>query len=183
MRYAISFILAFAILGSGSGSFAQIKKDVSEVTGVKRLESESMRSLYDKQYSGSHASFRAEYVNDPDDGTSWNITVYGFTEDTTGVTRSTDLLVNADGKQLEPLRLESKTRTIDGSLLEIKTATFSRSVFEQIATAQNATFSIGPAQFVAIHPRRKDMRLILDRVPSEQGPQTASSSDSSDSRR
>jgi len=182
MRYAISLILAFALLGSGSISFAQVKKEVSDITGVERLESEEMRSLYDEKYSGSHASFRAEYKNDPNDGASWLLTIYGFTDDTTSVTRSTDLLVTADGKQLQPLRLESKTRTVDGSLLEVKTAAFTRSTFEQIATAQKVTFSIGSAQFVAIHPRRKDMRLILDRVPSERGPQTASSSDSSDSR-
>jgi hypothetical protein len=89
--------------------------------------------------------------------------------------------VQADGTRLEPIRLESKTRPLDKGLLEIKRAVFTRSGFEQIATAQTVNISIGAAQFMAIHPRRKDLRLILDRVPKGKGPQTASTNDSSSS--
>jgi hypothetical protein len=180
MRSLVSLLLAIALLGTGF-THAQIKKDVSDITGVERLESKSMRSLYDKKYSGSHASFRAEYAKDPDDGTSWALMFYGFTEDTTQVSRTNQFLVKADGKQLEPIRLESKTRKVSNSLLEIKRAVFTRSGFEQIANAQNVEISIGSALFMAVHPRRKDMRLILDRVPEQKGPQTASN-DSSDSK-
>ena len=181
MRYVVSLLLGLSLLFVSGFSHAQVTKDVSEVTGVTRIESESMRSLYDKTYAGSHASFRAEYVNDPDDGPSWALSFYGFTDDTTQVSRTNQFLVQADGAQLQPVRLESKTRTVSGSLLEIKRAVFSRSGFKQIATAQDVTISIGSAQFMAVHPRRKDMRTILDRVPDKQGPRTASN-DSSDSR-
>ena len=181
MRYIISFLLVGLFFGTGY-TFAQVKKSVSDVTGIERLESKEMRSLYDKTYAGSHASFRAEYVKDPDKGSSWALSFYGFSDDTTAVSRTNTFLVQADGQQLKPIRLESKTRQVGSSLLEIKRAVFARPSFEKIATAQKVTFSIGPAQFVAVHPRRKDMRLILDRVPSQQGPQTASN-DSSNSRR
>jgi hypothetical protein len=181
MRFVVSTVLAGVLLLVSGFSHAQVTKDVSDVTGVTRIESEGMRSLYDKTYGGDHASFRAEYVNDPDEGTAWALSFYGFTKDTTQVSRVNQFVVQADGARLEPVRLESKTRTVNGSLLEIKRAVFTRSGFEQIATAQDVTISIGSTQFVAVHPRRKDMRLILDRVPSKQGPQTAST-DSSDRR-
>ncbi len=180
MRYVFSVLLIGALLGTGF-THAQIKKDVSEVTGVERLESESMRSLYDKKYNGSHASFRAEYAEDSDEETTWAFIFYGFTDDTTQVSRTNQFLVTADGKQLEPIRIESKTRSINNSLLEIKRAVFNRSGFEEIATAQRIEISVGSAQFMAVHSRREDMRLILDRVPAQEGPQTASN-DSSDNR-
>lgn len=181
MRFIVSTLLASTLLLVSGFTHAQVTKDVSDVTGVTRLESESMRSLYDKTYAGDHASFRAEYVNDPDEGTTWALSFYGFTEDTTQVSRTNQFVVQADGDQFTPIRLESKTRKLNDALLEIKRAVFTRSNFEQIATAENVTISIGSAQFVAVHPRRKDLRLILDRVPDEQTPRTAST-DSSDDR-
>jgi hypothetical protein len=182
MRYVVSLLLVGSLLFVSGYTHAQVTKDVSDVTGVTRLESESMRSLYDKTYAGNHASFRAEYVNDPDDGRSWALSFYGFTDDTTQVSRVNRFVVEADGARLEPVRLESKTRPLSEGLLEIKRAVFTRSGFEKIATAQNVTISIGAAQFMAIHPRRKDLRLILDRVSSPNAPPTASTNDSSSSR-
>lgn len=177
MRTLISLLVVGIFFGTAS-TFAQVKKEVSDITGIERIESTGMRSLYDKKYDGHHASFRAEYVNHPDDGPSWALTVYGFTTDTTQVSRTNTLLVQADGQQFEPTRLESKSRTINQYLLEIKRAVFPRSAFETIASAQDVSLSIGSAQFVAIHPRRKDMRLILDRVPATSSPQTASNDSS-----
>lgn len=181
MRYVFSLLLVGALFGSGY-SFAQVKSEVSEVTGVKRIESESMRSLHSENYTGSHASFRAEYVNDPDQGTAWVLSVYGFAKEETQMSQTNQFRVTADGRQFEPNRLESKTRSVNGSLLEVKRAFFTRSDFQMIAEAQKVSISIGAAQFMAIRPRRADMRTILDRVPEQQGPQTASN-DSSDSRR
>ncbi len=181
MRYVLSLLLVGAIFGTGY-SFAQVKSEVSEVTGVKRIESESMRSLHSDTYTGSHASFRAEYVNDPENGTSWIMSFYGFTKETTQISQTNQFIVTADGQQFRPNRLESKTRNVSNNLMEVKRAFFSRSAFETIANAQKVTISIGSAQFSAIRPRRNDMRLILDQVPEQKGPQTASN-DSSDSRR
>lgn len=181
MRSVLSSLLVGALLGS-SVCFAQVESKVSEVSGVKRIESASMTSLHSLNYGGSHASFRAAYANDPEEGTSWILSFYGFTDEETAVSRTNKFLVQADGQQFEPMRLESKTRNLDDRLIEVKRAVFSRSVFEAIALAQDVTISIGPAEFTAIRPRREDMRLILDRVPDENTPQTASN-DSSDSRR
>jgi hypothetical protein len=102
------------------------------------------------------------------------LSFYGFTDDTTQVSRTNQFVVQADGVRLEPIRLTSKTRALDDVLLEIKRAVFPRSGFEKIATARTVRLTIGPAHFMSVHPRRKDMRLILDRV-SPKGPRTASS--------
>jgi hypothetical protein len=173
MRYLTSFLLVFALL-AGSASMAQIKTETSDLTGVKRIESKSMRSLDVKKYAGSSASYRAAYVNDPDEGISWVISFYGFTQKKTAVSSSNQFQIIADGKPYEPVRLESKSRSIDNSLLEIKRATFPRAAFEKIAHAGTVTFSIGGAQFSAIPPRRSDMRAILKEVPNNSTPQTAS---------
>ena len=181
MRYVLSLLLVGALFGTGY-SFAQVKSEVSDVTGVKRIESKSMRSLHSNNYAGSHASFRAEYMNHPEDGTAWIFAFYGFTKEKTQVSQTNQFRVTADGQQFEPNRLESKTRTVNNSLLEVKRAFFSRSAFEAIAKAQDVTISVGSTQFMAIRPRRSDMRKILDRVPAQKGPRTASN-DSSESRR
>jgi hypothetical protein len=180
MRYFLSTLLVAAVFGS-SLAFGQVKSEVSDITGVKRIESKSMRALHDEKYTGSHASFRAEYAKHPDGKTAWIIAFYGFAKDTTEVSRANSFRVQADGQQLEPTRLESKTRNLSNRIIEIKRATFSRSAFERMATAQTVNISIGGAQFTAIKPRRKDMRLILDRVPKGNAPRTASN-DSSNSR-
>ncbi|PQJ35084.1 hypothetical protein BSZ35_11180 [Salinibacter sp. 10B] len=180
MRYVFSLLLLGALFGTGS-SVAQVKSEVSEVTGVKRIESKSMRSLHSETYAGTHASFRAEYMNDPDEGPAWILSFYGFAKEKTQVSQTNQFRVTADGQQFEPRRLESKTRTVNNSLLEVKRAFFSRSAFQMIAEAQKVTISVGSAQFMAIRPRRSDMRQILDRVPEQDGPQTASN-DSSGSR-
>lgn len=178
MRSALFLTVIGALFGTGF-VHAQVVRETSDVTGVERIESAEMRPLHDQTYSGTHASFRAEYVDDPDEGASWTLAVYGFTDDTTQVSRSTQFLVQADGKRLEPLRLASKTRSLNDNLLEIKRAAFTRSGFEKIATARHVTISIGSAKFVAVRPRREDLRLILKRVPPPARPRTASTDSAS----
>ena len=173
----LASLLLVGLVGAGPAR-AQIETEVSDVTGTKRIESSGMRSLHAPQYDGSHASFRAAYVNDPDEGTTWTLTVYGFTDTETPVGRANQFLVEADGQLFEPARLTSKTREVDGTLLEIKRAAFSRSAFAAIAGAQTVTISIGPTQFTAIYARRADLRRILDRVPNSTTPRTASTDSS-----
>lgn len=181
MRYLFSLLLAGALLGT-SAAFAQITTETSDVTGVKRIESDGMRSLSVENYDGSHASFRAAYVNSPNEGISWVLSFYGFTDEKTQVSRTNKFRIQADGRQLEPVRLESKTRNIDGSLIEIKRATLPRSAFELIANAQNVEISVGSAQFSAIKPRREDLRLILEEVGGNAGPPPTASTDSAEER-
>jgi len=175
----VPLLLAGLLLAPGLAA-AQIETEVSEVTDVKRIESNGMRSLHVEQYEGAHASFRAAYVNDPDDGIAWTLSFYGFTEAPTPVSETNTFRVQADGRRFEPTQLTSKTREIDGTMLEIKRAVFSRSAFEAIATAESVTFSIGSAQFTAPSFRRSDMRRILENVPTAPTPRTASTDSSGD---
>ncbi len=177
MRYALSLLLSLLLLG-GAPILAQIEEKVSNVTGAERLVSTDMRSLMSSSYPG-HGSFQAEYENPPEEAPIWRVSFYGFAQEKTQMTASNDLRLTVDGQSITPTRLVSKTRTLETSILEIKEATFTRSAFEQIARAQDVIATIGSYQFEFTRPLRKDLRLILDRVPKEEGPQTASSDDSS----
>lgn len=181
MRTLLLVLFTFLLFGSGSTAAQQITEKANDITGVTRLSSAEMRPLHSPNYPGTHATFRAEYEHDRQDEESWSLSFYGFAEDTTALSTATTVRVNANGQSLEPLRVESRTRQVGETLLEINRAVFTRPAFEQIATAQSlVTATIGPYQFEAIHARREDMRLILDRVPRE-GPPTASSEDDSSS--
>ena len=180
MRYLLSVLLTLTLLGAGS-LHAQIQKKVSDITGATRLVSQDMRSLVAPKYPG-HASFRAEYENPPKQDSVWRLSFFGFAQDTTEMSAATDVQMVADGKTISPSNVVSKTRKLDNSILEIKHAAFTRSAFQDLATANKVRATIGPAQFKLTHPLRKDLRLILERVPKGKGPQTAST-DESESRR
>lgn len=177
MRYALSLVLSLLLLGSAP-ALAQIEEKISDVTGAKRLVSADMRNLVSNSYPG-HGSFQAEYENSPEKDPIWRLSFYGFAQDTTKMTAANDVRLTADGQRITPTRVVSKTRKLENSTLEIKEASLTRSAFEQIATAQEVTATIGPFQFDFTHPLRKDLRLILDRVPKGKGPQTASSDENS----
>jgi hypothetical protein len=177
MRYVLSLILSLALLGAGP-ALAQIKEEVSDVTGAKRLVSKEMRSLVSASYPG-HGSFRAEYENPPEKDAVWRLSFYGFAQDTTAMTAATEVRLTADGQTITPTRVVSQTRNMGSSILEIKHTTLPRSAFERIATAAEVTASVGAIQFEFTRPLRKDLRLILNRVPKGEGPQTASSDESS----
>jgi hypothetical protein len=132
-----------------------------------------MRNLTVRQYPG-HASFRAEYERHPEEEKTWRLSFYGFAKDTTAMSRATSVRLQADGIPLTPTLVESKTRQLDTSVLEIKQVEFTSSAFRKIATAQSVTVSIGSARFELNRHFRKDMRLILERVSPGQGPPTAS---------
>lgn len=174
MRLVFLTALLLPLLGTGPAATAQIKTEVSDVTEMKRLVSEEMRTLVNETYGGSYATFRAEYKRTPDGEVSWTVSLYGFAEDRTALSTATTVRVQADGQSIEPINVESSTRRVDNSLLEIKRAAFTRPAFEQIATASSVTFSAGPTSFEATRPSRKDLRIILEQVPRE-GPQTANS--------
>jgi hypothetical protein len=180
MRYILPFILSLGLLSTSGPALAQIKKEVSEITDTKRLVSKDMRNLVTKSYPG-HGSFRAEYENPPSKDPIWQLSFFGFTDDTTKMSSVNTVRMTADGKTITPLQVKSRTQKLENSILEIKDVTFTRSAFEQIATAQKVAATIGPIRFEFTHPLRKDLRLILDRVPKGKGPQTASSDDSASS--
>jgi len=180
MRYFLSILLTLALLGAGSPALAQITKEVSDITGAERLVSKNMRNLITNSYPG-HGSFRAAYENPPEKDPVWRLSLFGFADDTTEMTASSDVTLTVDGQSVTPTGVESRTRELENSILETKDLTFTRSAFKQIATAESVEASIGSIQFELTHPLRKDLRLILDRVPKGKGPQTASSDESGSS--
>ena len=179
MRYFLALALSFALLGTGP-ALGQIKKEVSQITESTRLVSKSMRDLVSSSYPG-HGSFRAAYENPPEKAPIWTLTFFGFAKEKTAMTAASSVRLQADGQTISPLDVESRTRTLDNSILEIKEATFTRADFATISTAKSVSATIGPMTFEMTRPLRKDLRLILDRVPKGEGPQTASTNDSSSS--
>lgn len=179
MRTFLLCTLVLFLFAAGP-SKAQIKEEMSDVTDSMRLVSEDMRPLVDESYAGSHATFRAEYEHQADGTARWTVSLYGFADDTTAMSEASTVHVDANGQSLEPLTVTSRTRQVGDSVLEIKRADFTRPAFEQIATAERVTFSVGPAIFESTRPSRQDLRLILERV-SREGPPTASSEEDSSS--
>lgn len=170
MRSLFALALASVLLLPSSG-WAQIKKESSEVTGTTRLVSTDMRPLITESYPG-HASFRARYKQTAADST-WQLSFYGFAKQSTDMSAATQVRVQADGQPVSTEEVHSNTRSMDGSILEIKHVTFSRSAYERIATADRVVASIGSDQFELTKPPRKDLRLILERVPEGEGAPTA----------
>jgi hypothetical protein len=177
MRYALFLLLSLALFSSTGTARAQIQKNVSKISGAERWVSKSMHPLVTRNYPG-HGSFRAEYVDHPENGSVWRLSFFGFAKDTTKMATTTDVRMQVDGETIAPLRVTSKVRPLDDSILEVKEATFSRADFRKIATAADVTGFIGKARFEFTRPLRKDLRLILDRVPNDEGPQTASTVES-----
>ena len=128
-------------------ALAQVDKEVSEVTGTVRLESAEMTTLYVEQYAGNYARSRAGYVKESDSDPVWSITFYGFASDTTEFSAATRVRLQADGQPLAPIRVESNTRPLNGSILEVKRTIIPRSTFEGLATADTARAQVGSARF------------------------------------
>jgi len=142
MRYLLSLILSLALLGTGP-VLGQIKKEVSQITESTRLVSKSMRDLVGASYPG-HGSFRAAYENPPEKAPIWTLTFFGFAKEKTAMTAASSVRLQADGQTISPLDVESRTRTLDNSILEIKETTFTRADFATIATAKSVSATIGP---------------------------------------
>ena len=158
-------------------SLAQVDKEVSEITGTVRLESAEMTTLYVEQYAGNYARSRAGYVKESDSDPVWSITFYGFASDTTEFSAATRVRLQADGQPLAPIRVESNTRPLNGSILEVKRTIIPRSTFEGLATADTARAQVGSARFRLTANLQSDMQSILKQADAGQGPSTASSED------
>jgi hypothetical protein len=174
MRLILSTTLALILLLPCVAE-AQIKEETSAVTNTTRLVSTDMRSLVTESYPG-HASFRAEYEA-TDTDTTWGLSFYGFADQTTEMSAASRVQLQADGQPISTQQVQSNQRTLDDKVLEIKHVTFRRAAYERIATAKQVTATIGPARFELTRPLRKDLRLILDRVPDVEGAPTATSTE------
>jgi hypothetical protein len=140
------------------------------------VASESLRDVLIETYAGSDVGLRAEYVSEENGRVSWTLSFYGFADAPTGFATAPNVRLVADGTTMQPLRTSGKTRTMqDGSVLEIRTLTFSRPVFERIARAESVKATVGSAQLTLSGYSRRDMERILDRVLPASGQRTASS--------
>lgn len=173
MRYLCTVLVASFLLAPDLG-LAQLKTEVSELTNTKRLVSNDMRPLVTQSYPG-HASFRAECERPAEGSATWKLSFYGFADAPTSMNEATSVRLQVDGQPVTATRVTSKTRSLDDSIVEIKHAIFTRSAYEQIATADDVIVSIGSARFELTRPLREDLRLLLDRVPAESNRQTAAS--------
>jgi hypothetical protein len=158
-------------------SFAQITDKVSDITGERRVMSKNLRDITIQSYPGNDAGILAKYEADSESGEeTWSLGVYGFADSTTSMTAVQQITLEAGGEQVQPLQVEGKTRRMDdGTVVEIKTATFTRSIFARIARAESMTITIGAATFTASRRARRDMRTILETVPPPNARPTASS--------
>jgi hypothetical protein len=163
MRPLLSVVLIAVVLVGPTR--AQIEKKTSPVTETVRLVSTDMRSLAAPSSYPGHARFRAECELAADGAPAWWLSFYGFVDQTTALNAATTLRLSADGESITPRRIESQTRRLDDSVIEIKRAAFARSSYETLATAEVVTATIGGFKFTLARPLRKDLRLMLDRVP------------------
>lgn len=159
-------LLAFLL---SSSAVAQVKDEVSDVTGVHRIVSEELRDIAIDTYAGNDAALAAEYESDPDESesTTWVMAFYGFAESPTGMATASQVSLLVDGRPVQPLRVEGRVRRLDGSVVEIKKAYFTRPVYDRIGRASEVTATIGTATFEVSKSARQDMRIILDKVPSD----------------
>jgi hypothetical protein len=64
-------------------------------------------------------------------------------------------------QRLQIQDLTSRTQRLDGEVLEIKSATLSRSVFQRMATAETVQVTVGPVEFDMSYANRADMREVV----------------------
>lgn len=172
--------LLFAPLVASAQTF-EVTDRVSDATGVRRIASADLRPLPGSSYPGRHATFRAVYEKDPADGETWSVTIFGYASDTTGLGRADTAQLQVDGTAVDPLRVESKIRRMDVSLIEIKQIVLRQSAFTQFAEADSATVSIGPARFPMSRVLRTDLRLIQDHAAApSSAPMQASQGEETD---
>lgn len=177
MRRSLPLLFALALLLIAGPAHAQVEKEVSDVTGVTRISSQELNDITIQTYAGNDAAIGAEYESDPETGeTTWSIKIYGFADEATSLSTATQVFFQIGGQQVQPLQVETKTRSMgDDTVLEVKTTTFSRTIFERIATAPEVSLAIGAARFDLSERSREDLRDILNMVPAADTSRTASS--------
>jgi hypothetical protein len=172
LQHTLSVLLV-ALLAAGP-ALSQVTDEVSSYTDVRRVKSAELKDIAIKNYPGNDAALMAEFESDPAGESTWALSFYGFTPEPTSMSSAQEVLIVADGSPVQPLRVESKSRSIDGDIIEIKKAFFSRPIFQRLAAAQTMKVTIGAAVFEVPERARSDMQTILDKIPAEDGRRTAS---------
>jgi polyisoprenoid-binding protein YceI len=153
------------IAAPASGALASGVEVVASDSG-RTIRSESVRPVVQSTYPGTRPGVAAAYAEDAGGGATWSLSVHGVTDTATDLTATEQVRLRVDGEFLQPLRVEVRREVQDdGNVEEVKTAFFTRSIFEQIATADRVEVLSGDTRFLIAHPTRHDLRLILDRAP------------------
>jgi hypothetical protein len=174
MRRSLLFGLILVLFSpAATGQTFEVTDRVRDATGVRRIASADLRPLPGDSYPGSHAAFRAVYESDSGDDATWSLTVFGYTADTTTMSRANTVRFRTDTTSVEPRRVESKVRRLDASLVEITQIVLSKPAFATVARADRVVLSVGPAAFPMSRVLRTDLRLILDRVAGPDSPQAS----------
>ncbi|PEN12639.1 hypothetical protein CRI94_14080 [Longibacter salinarum] len=177
MRRFLQHTLSFALLTLliAGPAVAQVTDEVSSYTKVRRVKSAELKDIDIKKYPGNDAALMAEFESDPESSEStWALSFYGFTAEPTSMSSAQEIIIVVDGSPVQPLRIESKSRSIDGDIIEIKKAFFSRPIFQRLASAEAMKVTIGAAVFEVPKRAREDMQTILDKIPAKDGRRTAS---------
>ena len=164
----LPLVIAFALFWAPTSS-AQITEEVSDITGEYRVAFEEMNDLWIDTYAGDYGAYMARYTSNPTtDRERWSLVFYGFTSSTTSMASASEVRVNIDNQGIRPLTVETRTRDLDGEIMEIVETHYSESVFARIANADDVQVLIGEETFRL--PDREDMRLIVQAVGNAPSP-------------
>jgi len=168
LPYIVSVIaVAVVFLQGGAPAAAQVEHTTSDITGAERVASTTLQDTEVLRYAGTDIAYKAEYTYQPDTATeAWKLVFYGFTPEPTGLTGVERILVWVNDQRLRIQDLTSRTQRLDGEVLEIKSATLSRSVFQRMATAETVQVTIGPVEFDMSYANRADMREVIETARS-----------------
>lgn len=147
---------------------SRLETTQSEVTGTQRVASTDLRDVEPLRFSGSSAGLHAEARLPSEGARAWGLALYGFADEPVGIADAQEAVLRADELVVEPLRVEGTRRQLDdGTTVEISRMHFTRPEFETLAEALTATVTLGSAHFTLDWRSRRDMRLLLDAVPSD----------------
>ncbi|PEN05196.1 hypothetical protein CRI93_13365 [Longimonas halophila] len=144
---------------------AQVEHTTSDITGAERVTSTNLQDTEVVSYAGTDIAYKAEYTYQPDTAAEvWQLKFYGFAPQQTGLAGAERVLVWINNQRHQIQDLESRTRRLDGEVLEIQSATLRPSVFQRMATAETVQVTIGAAEFDISYAHRADMREVVERA-------------------
>jgi hypothetical protein len=153
-----------AVLMPGPAA-AQIQSEVSDITGVRTVKSQSLRDITIRQYEGDDAGIRARYRAGDGRAPVWSLAFYCFTSARTTVSEAQQIFFTVDGESLLPDSVSTEvTQMPEGDLLELKRAYLPLTDFQRVAQGDSVSVTIGTAEFFLAPETRQDLRLILRSV-------------------
>lgn len=148
---------------------AQIKDSVDVFTGDHFIHSDSLRTVSIERFDGYGAEIEARYTKRFRAGTRWTLSLYAYSARGTSLRDARQMYFVADGERVRPYDTERdiyrERRGRYTILVEKQTGLFKRSAYELLAAADSVRVKVGDAIFALPDAARRDMGLILDRVP------------------